>query len=85
CWPEGYYDGDYIEAARAAGFEYLYTTRNTRRNSPGSNPYEIHRMADNGKNGEWLARKVRRYQHPQWGAAYYWFKQLREFGKSVRL
>ena len=85
CWPEGYYDDDYIAAARVAGFEYLYTTRNTRRNHAGSDPYEIHRMADNGKSAEWLARKVRRYQHPQWGAAYYWFKRLREFRKGVHL
>ncbi|PXX37085.1 polysaccharide deacetylase [Burkholderia pyrrocinia] len=67
CWPEGCYDGDCIDAARAAGFEYLYTTRNTQRNVPGSAPYQIHRMTDNGKNGEWLARKVQQYQHEQWG------------------
>ncbi|MFM0657260.1 polysaccharide deacetylase family protein [Paraburkholderia sediminicola] len=83
CWPEGYYDDDYIAAARAAGFEYLYTTRNTRRNVAGSDPHQIHRMADNGKNGEWLAGKVQRYQHVQWGAAYYWFKRFREFGSSA--
>ncbi|AKM04920.1 MULTISPECIES: polysaccharide deacetylase family protein [Burkholderia cepacia complex] len=76
CWPEGYYDKDHIDAARTAGFEYLYTTRNTRRNVPGSDPYRIHRMADNGKNGAWLAREVQQYQQPQWGGAYYWFKRL---------
>jgi len=65
CWSESCYDSDCIDAARAAGFEYLYTTRNTRRNVPGSAPYQIHRMADNGENGEWLARKLQQYRHEQ--------------------
>lgn len=83
CWPEGYYDDDYVAAAQAAGFEYLYTTRNTRRNVPGTDPYQIHRMADNGKNGAWLAEKVQQYQGAPWGGAYYWFKRFREFGKNA--
>jgi hypothetical protein len=49
----------------------------------GSDPLQIHRMADNGKNGEWLAGKVQRYQHVQWGGAYYWFKRFREFGSNA--
>jgi len=79
CWPEGYFDTDYIDAARAAGYEYLYTTRNMRRNVPGGDTYRIHRLADNGKDAQWLARKVHRYQDPIWGRAYYWFKRARHF------
>ena len=26
CWPQGYYDDDYIRVAEAAGFRHLYTT-----------------------------------------------------------
>ena len=79
CWPEGYFDTDYIDAAKAAGFEYLYTTRNLRRNVAGSDTSRIHRMADNGKGADWLAQKLRRYQDPLWGRAYYWFKRARQF------
>jgi peptidoglycan/xylan/chitin deacetylase (PgdA/CDA1 family) len=79
CWPEGYFDADYIDVAKAAGFDYLYTTRNLRRNVPGSDPWRIHRLVDNGKDAEWLAQKLQRYQDPLWGRAYYWFKRARHF------
>jgi peptidoglycan/xylan/chitin deacetylase (PgdA/CDA1 family) len=79
CWPEGYFDADYIDAAKAAGFQYLYTARNFQRNVPEGDPLRIHRMADNGKGADWLAQKLRRYQDPLWGRAYYWFKRARHF------
>ena len=77
CWPEGYYDADYIGAALDAGYEYLYTTRNVRLNAPGSDRHQIQRMVDNGKGDEWLERKLWRYRHPVWGPAYYGIKQLK--------
>jgi peptidoglycan/xylan/chitin deacetylase (PgdA/CDA1 family) len=77
CWPEGYFDADYTDAARAAGFEYLYTTQNLRRNVAGGDTARIQRMVDNGKDATWLAQKLRRYQDPLWGRAYYWFKRAR--------
>ena len=77
CWPEGYFDADYIDAAKAAGFEYLYTTQNLRRNVAGGDSARIQRMVDNGKDATWLAQKLRRYQDPLWGWAYYWFKRAR--------
>jgi peptidoglycan/xylan/chitin deacetylase (PgdA/CDA1 family) len=83
CWPEGYFDADYIDAAQAAGFEYLYTTRNLRRNVPGSDPHRIHRLVDNGKDADWLAQKLHRYQDPLWGRAYYWFKRARHFREEA--
>src|SRR5690606_20879323 len=45
CWPQGYFDEDYIGLAREAGFRYLYTTQAFGQNRPGTDPERIHRFA----------------------------------------
>lgn len=75
CWPQGYFDDDYLLTARQAGFRYLYTTRDRDRNRPGTDPTRIHRIGDKGKDANWMARKLWLVRHPLFGAAHYWLKQ----------
>ena len=75
CWPQGYFDDDYLQVARQAGFRYLYTTRDTDRNRPGSDPTHLYRIGDKGKAANWIARKLWLVRHPLFGAAHYWLKQ----------
>lgn len=75
CWPQGYFDDDYLQVARQAGFRYLYTTRDTDRNRPGSDPGHLYRIGDKGKAANWIARKLWLVRHPLFGAAHYWLKQ----------
>lgn len=75
CWPQGYFDDDYLHVATQAGFRYLYTTRDRDRNRPGMDPTRIHRIGDKGKDANWMARKLWLVRHPLFGTAHYWLKQ----------
>jgi len=44
CWPQGYFDDDYVAEARAAGFRNLYTTDAYGQNTPGNDPAHIYRF-----------------------------------------
>lgn len=69
CWPQGYYDGDYLAAARQAGFTHLYTvekgtaTRDT-------NPRRIPRIVVKDRAGSWFARRMWLYRHPRLARSY---------------
>jgi peptidoglycan/xylan/chitin deacetylase (PgdA/CDA1 family) len=57
CWPQGYFDADYVEAARAAGFRNLYTTDDLGQNRPGGDPGYIYRIAV--RNSDSVCRNLR--------------------------
>ncbi len=38
CWPQGYFDEDYVELATQAGFQFLYTTDAYGHNTVGGRP-----------------------------------------------
>ncbi|NYT76893.1 polysaccharide deacetylase family protein [Alcaligenaceae bacterium] len=82
CWPQGYFDVDYVEAAREAGFRHLYTTDAFGQNLPGTSPEHIYRFAVRNLPGSWLNRRIWLTAHPQLGAGYLawraWKKQLRK-------
>jgi len=59
CWPQGYFDPDYVRIAREAGFRYLYTTRAFGRNRPGSDPASIFRFAVRDTSGTSVGRRIR--------------------------
>lgn len=63
CWPQGYYDEDYIAVAKALGFKYLYTTRR-RLNYSGSPVEEIGRIDTRDKGMGWLPSRLRLYTTP---------------------
>src|SRR3546814_18098434 len=59
CWPQGYFDADYINVAHEAGFRYLYTTRAFGQNRAGTNPAGIYRFAVSNTSGPSLGRRIR--------------------------
>jgi len=69
CWPQGYFDQDYVTVATELGFAALYTTRrhvNTRRTSP----LDIGRVVTKERAGGWLARRLAIYSSPVLGGLY---------------
>ncbi|MAK56380.1 MAG: hypothetical protein CML17_11150 [Pusillimonas sp.] len=58
CWPQGYFDNDYIELARQAGYRYFYTTKAFGQNKPSSSPESIHRFAVRNTSGESVGRRI---------------------------
>ena len=73
CWPQGYYDEQYVAVARAAGFDHLYTTE-TRINRPGSDVARIGRFVTKEKSGDWLLARTKLYARPWLGSLYGWLK-----------
>lgn len=69
CWPQGYYDDLYLEVAKAAGFDYLYTTE-PRLNRPSSPTDRIGRFVTKECDGNWLVRRTRLYANPWLGGIY---------------
>jgi len=59
CWPQGYFDDDYVRIAQDVGFRYLYTTRAFGRNRPGTDPSSIFRFAVRDTKGASFGRRVR--------------------------
>lgn len=59
CWPQGYFDADYVAIARENGFRYLYTTRAFGRNRPGGDPASIFRFAARNTSGASVGRRIR--------------------------
>ena len=57
CWPQGYYDEEYVAAAKAAGFDHLYTTAK-RPNLSNSDPCHIGRIVTKERSAAWLARRL---------------------------
>lgn len=70
CWPQGYFDSDYVRIAQAAGFRHLYTTRAFGRNRPGSDPASIFRFAVRDTSGASVGRRIRVAANPLLGPAF---------------
>ena len=63
CWPQGYFDTDYVEEAHAAGFCHLYTVE------PGTNrrhgdPARILRLDVRDKPAAWLKNRLWVHSRP---------------------
>ncbi|GCV02224.1 polysaccharide deacetylase Ecf1 [Escherichia coli] len=64
CWPEGYYNHEYIEVAKELGFSYLYTTER-RMNNPVSGSLRIGRISTKERESVgWLKRRLFYYTTP---------------------
>ena len=74
CWPQGYFDDDYVQMAREAGFRHLYTTDALGQNLPGANPEHIYRFAVRNLGGSWLNRRIWMSRHPIVGPRYHAWK-----------
>ncbi|OSL96428.1 polysaccharide deacetylase family protein [Escherichia coli] len=64
CWPEGYYNRDYIWLANSLGFSYLYTTER-RMNAVRNGPLSIGRISTKERESlSWLVRRLFYYTTP---------------------
>ncbi|HLU20081.1 MAG TPA: polysaccharide deacetylase family protein [Pusillimonas sp.] len=64
CWPQGYFDADYVRVAQQAGFKYLYTTHAFGQNLAGSDPAHIHRFAVRNTTGASVGRRIQVASNP---------------------
>lgn len=64
CWPQGYFDDDYVALALSSGFRYLYTTQAFGQNRRGSDPARIYRFAVRDTHGASVGRRIRVAAHP---------------------
>ncbi len=69
CWPQGYYDEQYLATAKTLGFDHLYTTE-LRINRPFSAVDRIGRFVTKEKQGSWLLQRTRLYANPWLGRLY---------------
>lgn len=67
CWPQGYFDRDYVDIATESGFRHLYTTRAFGSNRPGSDPTAIFRFAVRDTSGASVGRRIQIAAHPVLG------------------
>lgn len=74
CWPQGYFDDDYVRLAQEAGFRYLYTTQAFGQNRSGSDPAHIYRFAVRNTTGESVGRRIQVAAHPVIGPMFNRFK-----------
>lgn len=63
CWPQGYFDTDYVEEAHAAGFRHLYTVE-PGTNPRHGNPARILRLDVRDKPATWLKRRLWVHSRP---------------------
>lgn len=77
CWPQGYFDADYVTEARAAGLRYLYTTDAFGQNRPGIDPGHIFRFAVRNSGPGYLNQRIWVNRNTVIGPAYLAFKAWR--------
>ncbi len=74
CWPQGYFDADYVRIAQDAGFRYLYTTKPFGQNRAGTDPAHIFRFAVRNTSGQSVGRRIRVAAHPVIGPMFNRYK-----------
>lgn len=73
CWPQGYYDDDYIDVAREAGFRYLYTVEKGTV-TPGLDLLRIPRVVVKDRGEAWFGRRLSVYRRAWLGGLYTWLR-----------
>ncbi len=74
CWPQGYFDADYIDLAQQAGFRHLYTTMAFGSNRAGTDPAYISRFAVRNTSGQSVGRRIWVARNPVVGPVFNRFK-----------
>lgn len=82
CWPQGYFDADYVQLARQAGYRYLYTTLAFGQNKPSGNPDIIHRFAVRNTSGVSVGRRIRVARNPLVAPVFNGWKRWRRSGRE---
>lgn len=75
CWPQGYFDADYVRIAQEAGFRHLYTTRAFGRNRAGTDPRFIFRFAVRDTTGASVGRRIEVASSPWMAPVFNAFKR----------
>jgi peptidoglycan/xylan/chitin deacetylase (PgdA/CDA1 family) len=70
CWPQGYFDDDYIAIAKELGFNNLYTTDAYGLNQAHSPADHIYRIAVRNRPSLWLWQRLWLATHPYLGPIY---------------
>lgn len=84
CWPQGYFDDDYIRIAQQAGFRYLYTTKAFGQNQSGTDPAHIYRFAVRDTSGASVGRRIRVAAHPLIAPVFNGFKTWKRRQRGSR-
>ncbi|HJD43462.1 MAG TPA: polysaccharide deacetylase family protein [Candidatus Paenalcaligenes intestinipullorum] len=87
CWPQGYYDDDYIRIAQKCGYQYLYTTDAFGFNLPSTPASQLHRFAVRNTRGRSIGKRLKLAVSPISGSIFNWWKrskQLRRARKAAR-
>lgn len=69
CWPQGYFQDDYLPVAKEQGFDHLYTTR-AGTNLPGGDRLDIRRIVAKDKPAPWVTRRLSIYSSPMLSRLY---------------
>lgn len=69
CWPQGYFDDDYVEVAQSVGFRYLYTVEKGMA-LPASDALRLPRIVVKDRGDGWLGRRLEIYRRPWLGRLY---------------
>lgn len=70
CWPQGYFNADYVAIAQRNGFDHLYTTDARGQNMLGNDPAYIYRFAVRNRPWPWLRQRLWLATHPTLGPWY---------------
>jgi len=70
CWPEGYFDEDYVEVAESLGFRHLYTTDPRGHNTPHADPRHLFRVSVKNRAGWVFGQRVWLARNQRWGGLY---------------
>jgi len=74
CWPQGYFDTDYLEVADQAGFTTFYTTDSKGLNRAASGTRHIYRLAVRNRGGWLFGQRVILGASPLLTGIYHYFK-----------
>lgn len=80
CWPQGYYDDNYLSIGQTCGFRYFYTTA-AGTTSPGSNALQIPRIVVKDRPAGWLERRLAIYSRPRFA---HFYDAMKSVGRSLR-
>ncbi len=85
CWPQGYFDNDYLRMAHELGFQHFYTTDARGQNVAGGDPAHIYRMAARNRGYAWLRQRLWLAGHPVWGPLYNQWKARSDARKRAAM
>jgi len=84
CWPQGYFDADYLQVAQEQGFKYLYTTDARGQNTANGDTGHIYRFAVRNRSFPWLRQRLWLATHPTFGPWYNRWKQRSDAKKQQK-